>query len=284
MSERLTEICQSGVEDRVDPRLILSLLNVTPEAELQREIRDIIDELDIILHIAKQQQEMISRFIRFATQIISADVDKCNRLGKDSPSDQNSSALHILIQQQGAFKNHSDDLQCEIDDRIKELEGLKLSAESTAGNVSRHLLRFLYRHKIEILTGAQVNDLLGLKQQQASVVQAYEAMKQGGETVRQGKAIMVFTVMTIVFVTGFPYEGKLEYGLIPGSLQLPLSFTSSLFGMNAAELTSPDGNSSDSTGSAFGEIMNFWPTTFKRQIFIMCESFTTQNHEDHRIS
>lgn len=46
----------------------------------------------------------------------------------------------------------------------------------------------------------QVNDLLGLKQQQASVVQAYEAMKQGEETVRQGKAIMVFTVMTILFV------------------------------------------------------------------------------------
>lgn len=46
----------------------------------------------------------------------------------------------------------------------------------------------------------QVNDLLGLKQQQAGIVQAYEAMKQGEETVRQGKAIMVFTVMTIVFV------------------------------------------------------------------------------------
>lgn len=32
------------------------------------------------------------------------------------------------------------------------------------------------------------------------MVQAYEAMKQGEETVRQGKAIMVFTVMTILFV------------------------------------------------------------------------------------
>lgn len=50
----------------------------------------------------------------------------------------------------------------------------------------------------------QVNDLLGLKQQQAGIVQAYEAMKQGEgeETVRQGKAIMVFTVMTIIFVRG----------------------------------------------------------------------------------
>lgn len=48
-----------------------------------------------------------------------------------------------------------------------------------------------------------MNDLLGLKQQQAGIVQAYEAMKQGEETVRQGKAIMVFTVMTIIFVSDF---------------------------------------------------------------------------------
>lgn len=33
------------------------------------------------------------------------------------------------------------------------------------------------------------------------MVQAYEAMKQGEETMRQGKAIVVFTVMTIVFVS-----------------------------------------------------------------------------------
>lgn len=60
--------------------------------------------------------------------------------------------------------------------------------------LSSHLTGFVW------LTASQVNDLLGLKQQQASVVQAYEAMKQGEETVRQGKAIMVFTVMTILFV------------------------------------------------------------------------------------
>lgn len=54
------------------------------------------------------------------------------------------------------------------------------------------------------LTMPQVTELLSLKQQQASVVQAYEAMKQGEETVRQGKAIMVFTVMTIVFVSAPP--------------------------------------------------------------------------------
>jgi hypothetical protein len=39
-----------------------------------------------------------------------------------------------------------------------------------------------------------------VKQSQASVVQAYQAIKQGEEAVKQGRAIMLFTVMTIIFV------------------------------------------------------------------------------------
>lgn len=142
LSERLTGIYQSGIEDKVDPALILALLNVTPEAELQREIRDIIDELDIILHIAKQQNDMITRFVKLATQIIDADVDKYSRYQETSQEEQSDSksAHHTtckrLIQQQSAFKSHSEDLLSEIKDRIDELTGLKNSAESTAQNVS----------------------------------------------------------------------------------------------------------------------------------------------------
>jgi len=39
-----------------------------------------------------------------------------------------------------------------------------------------------------------------LKQQQASVVQAREAVRQAEETLRQGRSIMLFTVITIIFV------------------------------------------------------------------------------------
>lgn len=236
LSKRLTEIYQSGIEDKVDPSLLLALLNVTPEAELQREIRDIIDELDIIMHILYQQQEMITRFVKFAKEILkppNLDVHcpgKSDSSESASETEERDNTMRIMQQQHDAFRDHSDDLLSEIDDRIKELGGLKSSAESTAQNVT---------------------ELLGLKQQQASVVQAYEAMKQGEETVRQGKAIMVFTVMTIVF--------------------LPLSFMSSLFGMNAVELTGsdPSPGASNSSGLVPDEIVPFWPITFKRQILIM---------------
>lgn len=112
-------------------------------------------------------------------------------------------------------------------------------------------------------------------------MQAYEAMKQGEETVRQGKAIMVFTVMTIIFVSGLTSpraRNRSGAGSRPEltSAQLPLSFLSSVFGMNAVELTgndpTPGAGSSNSSGPVADEIVPFYPTTFKRQIMIMCTS------------
>lgn len=53
----------------------------------------------------------------------------------------------------------------------------------------------------------KLNDLLGLKQQQMGVVEARlearEAVEQGRETLRQGRTIMLFTVVTIIFVSPF---------------------------------------------------------------------------------
>src|SRR5689334_21823750 len=67
-----------------------------------------------------------------------------------------------------------------------------------------------------MLTTMKLKDLLDLKQQQAGVVKAREAVKQGEETLKQGRAIMLFTVITIIF--------------------LPMSFFSAVFGMNTHEL------------------------------------------------
>lgn len=49
---------------------------------------------------------------------------------------------------------------------------------------------------------------------------------------------------------------------------------SSLFGMNAVELTGEDPSPGAGDGSrpVPDEIVSFWPITFKRQILIMCTS------------
>lgn len=55
---------------------------------------------------------------------------------------------------------------------------------------------------------AQLEHLLALKQQQASVLQAWQAIRHGEEAVKQGRAIMIFTVITIIFVGGDRSQGK----------------------------------------------------------------------------
>lgn len=60
-----------------------------------------------------------------------------------------------------------------------------------------------------------------LKIQQGSIIEAKSALARAEESVTQGRSIMMFTVVTIIF--------------------LPLSFMSSIFGMNAKELSGPDG-------------------------------------------
>jgi hypothetical protein len=46
----------------------------------------------------------------------------------------------------------------------------------------------------------QLKDLIALKQQQASVVEAQESVKQGEVTLQQGNTLMLFTIVTIIFV------------------------------------------------------------------------------------
>lgn len=55
--------------------------------------------------------------------------------------------------------------------------------------------------KITYQISKQLDHLLNLKQQQASVFQTWQSTKQAEETMRQGRAIIIFTVMTIIFVS-----------------------------------------------------------------------------------
>lgn len=47
----------------------------------------------------------------------------------------------------------------------------------------------------------QLEGLLSLKQQQASIEEAKAALKRAEESIRQGRTIMAFTIVTIFFVS-----------------------------------------------------------------------------------
>jgi Mg2+ and Co2+ transporter CorA len=61
-----------------------------------------------------------------------------------------------------------------------------------------------------------LQDLLALKQQQASIIEARMALVRADLSINQGRSIMLFTIVTICF--------------------LPLSFFASIFGMNNQEM------------------------------------------------
>ncbi|KAH6856111.1 hypothetical protein B0I37DRAFT_302218 [Chaetomium sp. MPI-CAGE-AT-0009] len=214
--------------------LHVPLLDIHPEGKLQREIKDILDELEIMINLTRRQREIIGRYCKHVENILDPDGQLRNngpdsqllsaqyksddfdspdprprlsagsetagdsKKGKRTETQKQEEESKARKRDMARRKDHlawfqmqSQDLLCEVDDHIGELEALRESAKSTAQSVT---------------------DLLSLKQQQASVVQACESARQAEEAVRQGRAIMMFTIITIVF--------------------LPLSFMSSVFGMN----------------------------------------------------
>ncbi|KAH7308289.1 hypothetical protein BKA65DRAFT_442771 [Rhexocercosporidium sp. MPI-PUGE-AT-0058] len=98
-------------------------------------------------------------------------------------------------------------------------------------DISQRRREFQTLEERAVLVSTQLRDHLDIKQQQASIFEAKYAVKQSHETISQGRSIMTFTIVTIVF--------------------LPLSFMSSVFGMNASDFSTPDGGNSMSLSQQF---------------------------------
>ena len=129
--------------------LHVPLLDINPEGRLQREIKDIIDELDIMIHINRKQKEVLKRFSKHVEHILdpeghwrerSSNHDWDDGLRPPMPTvskkmDDHTDE-HEKREQFDWFRIQAFDLLSEVTDRIDELEGLKKSAESTAQSVS----------------------------------------------------------------------------------------------------------------------------------------------------
>ncbi|KAG4441971.1 hypothetical protein IFR05_002539 [Cadophora sp. M221] len=95
-------------------------------------------------------------------------------------------------------------------------------AQDVGHEISSRLAELQKLEASTVYVSDQLKDLLSLKQQQASIIEAKYALKRADESVTQGRSIMLFTIVTIIF--------------------LPLSFMSSVFGMNTKDLADANGN------------------------------------------
>ncbi|KAK2028547.1 hypothetical protein LX32DRAFT_719942 [Colletotrichum zoysiae] len=209
-TERASKIYNSKSKYEDTAQLHASLLNINPEGKLQREIRDIIDELDIMIHVNNKQKEVIKRFVKNVENIydpsgewrdetlspngerdylrsrsMTRADDNPERKGNDrDPKSKEEKQKRVREKDEFTwFRKQAYDLISDVGDRIAELEGLRKSAESTSQGIK---------------------DLLDLKQQQASILQAWQSVRQADESVRQGRSVMIFTIVTIIFVSSSP--------------------------------------------------------------------------------
>jgi hypothetical protein len=143
-------------------RDFLPLLDLQPENELQREIRDIVNELEIIKYITVQQREIIGSFIKKAREILLLSERASKRKktkgvkfkiveisggtikleGKQEEEEEEEEEETIKTEREifqyrvESFDQKADALLSDVQSQIKELEGLIDSAKSCATSVS----------------------------------------------------------------------------------------------------------------------------------------------------
>lgn len=176
-----------------------SLLDINPEGSLLREIRDVMDELFIMDYIKKQELSVTQAFVKQVRFLLKSSPKViCSR-------NQNEDVSHSGTRTSATQSDGSSPLLSKV---LVTIEDIKSSHELTEYNASELLEKLqaqlsdldTFRSAAEN-TSIALKDLLSLKQQQASLVEAREAVKQGEETLRQGRAIMLFTIVTIIFVS-----------------------------------------------------------------------------------
>ncbi|RDW58460.1 hypothetical protein BP5796_12390 [Coleophoma crateriformis] len=127
------------------------------------EVKDIRNEITMIYNMFYKQREVIENLTSTAK----------DEWGKKNKSQKGPENPHSMVYSWDEFIN--DKTICRLEDRIKPLVGDTERIEDS------------------------LNHLLDLEQKQANLYEAVSASKQAVSTSKQGKTILVFTVVTVVF-------------------------------------------------------------------------------------
>ncbi|KAK6839337.1 hypothetical protein PG987_005203 [Apiospora arundinis] len=199
-------------------------LDINPEGALLKEAQDIAEELKMMKRIYNEQLKVVKDFKRHlhypqgrrtgeadsASQIQKLLLDLVSARDKPPHNDEENrdegdrdEEVHDEVETP-RHRQHRPAYQTE-DDTLHEAEGVLELVKSRRAEI-------IELEQSAMHTCRQLEGFLTLKQQQASIVEAKAALHRAEESVKQGRAIMAFTVVTIFF--------------------LPLSFFAAFFGMN----------------------------------------------------
>ncbi|KAF5631385.1 uncharacterized protein FTJAE_7895 [Fusarium tjaetaba] len=177
------------------------------ELALVLEIADIIDELNMMRHLIQKQREVLKSLILAMRILNPASDSKTDRTGVmfsiNEPVISGNGAINVLT-------NHHDGLT-DLADSIKILaQGISGRSRDIVISTDDDLLAIYTELKI-MKEDAEYNHKM-----------TAAALAEARSTTQQGRAIMLFTIVTIVF--------------------LPLSFFTSYFGQNIFEITGDENN------------------------------------------
>jgi len=104
-----------------------ALLDINPEGKLVREIKDILDELNIMIQIKKHQERVLAEFMKHANHI-SEDLQKSSPVqAKAAAEDKRAEWWR---------KEYAHEIEAGLKDRIADLNNLRESAENAEKAVS----------------------------------------------------------------------------------------------------------------------------------------------------
>ncbi|RYP76353.1 hypothetical protein DL771_001792 [Monosporascus sp. 5C6A] len=178
-------------------------LNINPEGVLFKEAQDIAEELKIMKRVYTEQLNVVKDFKRHL----------CHPTDRDTTQGETAFLKKLLLD---IAKN-----QTESNDRVgrSDDEGTRSKSKALEATITEAegALELIESRQAEIqdLEDSALR-LLSLKQQQASIVEAKAALQRADESVKQGRAIMAFTIVTIFF--------------------LPPGFFAAFFGMNNVDI------------------------------------------------
>lgn len=124
----------------------MSLLDINPEGQLDREIEDIVEELDIMLHLANTHKNILQKFVEQAEHILDPEGEF---KGKNGPKRRRTADADLSLtdaekerkkereRAYQCFKQKANEGQGRALDYITELENLRSSAKKTAEDVRK---------------------------------------------------------------------------------------------------------------------------------------------------
>ena len=177
-------IKQQPAESEESIRRFEEIFNVTKQTHLLRNIQDIKDELCMLEAVFQDQMKVLSA--------AGKEIDKANFQCVDGCEVDVDEAVRRCPHSSIAFVDQSEKHWMQITrmqaQANQAYDTVRCSITSPPIRIGRRL------------TSLQLKDLLNLKQQQANVLEARVSRNEAISSGEQSKTIMVFTIVTIVFV------------------------------------------------------------------------------------